>query len=1038
MIGRKNIIDEITTNKISRQDEYSIGSMSKALNTYLILKFKIERNDDLKKELSKIIDELETTYNNNLYKIKQNDPKYISVQNEINIAEKKRNDLYKYKTSDTIKDSIKNYNLLLKNLNKQLDDVANQLKENVDDSELNDYKTKLENFDILPNEFVEYEKLRIFFEGIFELDDAELEKCRNYVFPCFMKYYNEAKAFIKKEESKYDAIISNYMKLVDRSNYNHDDPKFIKYLKYIKAKLLQANKNVVSLNTAFIDNSKKDNLNKTGVTWGPTTTQFFKSDVGKTGAINPIDRTTDNGVIKDINKNIDNGAIKDINKTIDNGVIKDFKTTKNGVINGIDDQNKLNGVNNENGISMAANPLNQNVSNEQINSTNEQPFQQTDIISQNPVQIQDDMNQNNYMGDFVDLAIKKIENAAIEEINRLKKIQQIEQNAKEKINEIKSVENVAEQSIKSKINVENAASKEINRLNQIQVVEQKAKEEIEKILHSKQNKEITNLASEIKSLFQTTDNEYINDIKTNNENSNDIINMTNKEYATDNVGTVEKKAEERIEEMLALQRGGEEISKSKTKADDKDISNLEMNKQNYETTFNEILDLKYIYSDKYDNFKKTLQNLNIENIFDNITIPTYDMFVGENSFNNNKNKNASETFDIESLLEALKTYNVDIINKYKQIKEYIGNFATLKKNKKTFQDANKEFDQNLRKKKYLFVSKLSNGDTRKLTEYSLEVSNLLNKLDEKFEDFKNNIGKYKLILEKKSTDLKPYISKYDEYQYYKTTYGSSRSEQKLKELRKDIFFRKDKIFENVNMNGNSELNEISKKLDSVVKSIEAIFETNINQINKKLKPSMYRTLDNSGSQSKYENVWDQYLQNINNDDIIIEEAKDKFFRSVVSNNLDPKAVLKLTRDDIIIYIIVSFVIRQISLAIVETLIDKSIITNLFYSLISYLIIYTVIVVCLIVVINVDNYKLRIVLNFFNMHNNKPGITSHVFMVIGFSFLIYTLVYYMNPEIHRLEQKTLSEIEKLNLMYKIELTTIAVFTFIAITDLLMNS
>ena len=127
-------------------------------------------------------------------------------------------------------------------------------------------------------------------------------------------------------------------------------------------------------------------------------------------------------------------------------------------------------------------------------------------------------------------------------------------------------------------------------------------------------------------------------------------------------------------------------------------------------------------------------------------------------------------------------------------------------------------------------------------------------------------------------------------------------------------------------------------------------------------------------------------------------------------------MLKPTRDDKIFFVAIIFIVRQIALAIIETCIDKGLITSLYYSLIFYLVAYTAIFIIIVIIVNVDDYKLRIIFNYFNMHINRTGLIGHIFMVVGFTMIMYLLVYYMNTDIHKTDRKTISQVYKLNIIF----------------------
>jgi len=191
------------------------------------------------------------------------------------------------------------------------------------------------------------------------------------------------------------------------------------------------------------------------------------------------------------------------------------------------------------------------------------------------------------------------------------------------------------------------------------------------------------------------------------------------------------------------------------------------------------------------------------------------------------------------------------------------------------------------------------------------------------------------------------------------------------------------------------------------------------------------------SPSMYQRLWDRYLEDVSDSDKLLEDSQDKLYTGYKSNNLDPNAALALTREDKVLFVLIVFVIRQIVLSIVDILIDRDIVTSLFMSLICYIGIYIGFLLVIMFIVNMDDYKLRIMFNYFNLHVNSNGIVLHIILIIGFTLIMYFLIYNMNRNLDNPEKNTLTEVEKLRLTYKIELMTIAVFVFVAASDLILS-
>ena len=88
-------------------------------------------------------------------------------------------------------------------------------------------------------------------------------------------------------------------------------------------------------------------------------------------------------------------------------------------------------------------------------------------------------------------------------------------------------------------------------------------------------------------------------------------------------------------------------------------------------------------------------------------------------------------------------------------------------------------------------------------------------------------------------------------------------------------------------------------------------------------------------------------------------------------------------------------------------------------------------------INLDSYKFRIIFNYLNFHINSGGIFLHIITLILFIYLIYYFIYNIDKSIgEKRIGNELSEIERLRLIYKLEVITLIIFLFTSVIDYLM--
>lgn len=192
----------------------------------------------------------------------------------------------------------------------------------------------------------------------------------------------------------------------------------------------------------------------------------------------------------------------------------------------------------------------------------------------------------------------------------------------------------------------------------------------------------------------------------------------------------------------------------------------------------------------------------------------------------------------------------------------------------------------------------------------------------------------------------------------------------------------------------------------------------------------------NANNSIFYKAWNKYTSDTSKGDKIKEEIDDNLYQDIKVNDLDPKEVLKLTMQDRGIFTIVIFFIRIATLNIVEYFIDSGKIKDITYALLFYVIIYITILLILVLFVNIDTYKMRILFNYLNFHTNSFGILLHITSLIIFTYLIYTLIVNINFPIPNLKQDYISESDKIKLSYRLEILTMIIFLFIAIISLVV--
>jgi hypothetical protein len=204
--------------------------------------------------------------------------------------------------------------------------------------------------------------------------------------------------------------------------------------------------------------------------------------------------------------------------------------------------------------------------------------------------------------------------------------------------------------------------------------------------------------------------------------------------------------------------------------------------------------------------------------------------------------------------------------------------------------------------------------------------------------------------------------------------------------------------------------------------------------NREIKNNVEKTMATTNFIDKdglnlFDRLLETYDRDYNNNDIPHEITKNKFYNKVKALNLDPENELEITLNDKIIFAIVIYIIRIIVLYICYYIIDKGQVTNIRKILISYILWYVIIFVAIIFIINFDTFKLRILVNYMNLHINSFNLLIHLLFMGVFIYLIYSLIY--NIDGYDQAKEELTDNEKIKLKYKLDLLTIFIYIFICI-------
>jgi hypothetical protein len=434
-----------------------------------------------------------------------------------------------------------------------------------------------------------------------------------------------------------------------------------------------------------------------------------------------------------------------------------------------------------------------------------------------------------------------------------------------------------------------------------------------------------------------------------------------------------------------------------------ELENKERDAKNYEN-ISDSIDKKFDEFKKYNNIyiqelnRKPISNYDnqfFNDIKDNI-IEKYLNFLKSNSgiessYIENIGKLNNELLKVNLYIDTINTKS-NIYNKYKKI-NVISN-EIIKKSKSKKGDNNYEYELN----------KYTENINRKINEIFILYDSLVKEIQ---------------------------YNQQQQPQQPQQPFNNSRqiidNIDNIKKNVEEIIKNGDTIYKKIN-----EVRDLIKK-SILLKNISESVKEYIEELNKNLK-NIDKKKGNSISDVDIENnniynkIWNMYVKNINDNEKVLQDSQDKLYREFEFNNLDPSSALKLTLEDKLIFIVVCFCIRQIVLSIMGYMYDKNMINSFYLAIIYYVCFYIAIILIIVIIVNLDDYNLRIILNFFNLNANMSGIIMHVIIMILLAITIYHLAYLIMPSIHKnyIKNEIIDDVSKYKIVYDIELTTISMF------------
>jgi hypothetical protein len=183
----------------------------------------------------------------------------------------------------------------------------------------------------------------------------------------------------------------------------------------------------------------------------------------------------------------------------------------------------------------------------------------------------------------------------------------------------------------------------------------------------------------------------------------------------------------------------------------------------------------------------------------------------------------------------------------------------------------------------------------------------------------------------------------------------------------------------------------------------------------------------------FNNYLDERDQNSKDDDF---KAAINLSESLDANNMVPREVLRISTLDKVVFIFVTLFIRLVALAIAELIINKGYIRRITGALAVFVGFYILLFTIFVLLVNFDMYRMRIVFNYVNFHVNRSYVFSHVIMLLLFSMLIFFIMWNVNFPVQGMKDIAISEDEKIELIYRMEVLTMIVWIFLVIMTAVM--
>jgi hypothetical protein len=464
--------------------------------------------------------------------------------------------------------------------------------------------------------------------------------------------------------------------------------------------------------------------------------------------------------------------------------------------------------------------------------------------------------------------------------------------------------------------------------------------------------------------------------------------------------------------------------------------------------------------------KENLKNYHISNkkiykeLCDYIQLATFDIFenlsdAAEAAATTNTDKNGKlqannsdyvENFKNDIYYEIININNAQVNDDYAKLKDNSNEKIDLDLRKKTLAEMKELLDKQLNKLKGVIEYIVS---SRK-EEYTTEIQEIRKTFKDysKEKEYKDSI--LTLIVNEEIEVNKLLARNSDD----KKRLEAASKQQKGGEKKSNKYYA-DKY---------AEIKVLNNKICNLLKKIKEFegIEDNDDPFEKK-NATMFGDAS-EGVNSIYKRIWNDYIKDTRktkSKGITVENLKidTRLYERFKENDLDPNDILKISFQDKIIFICIILIIRTFAMVLIEFLIEYNIVSTLYRGIVIYSVLYILLLIFGILIINYDSYKLRILVNYLNIHINSSNIFFHILLFILFIGLIliiinnndtnkididnvlnYTYIYKYLYEIAEkskpMSDLKLSQKEKVKLQYRMDIITMIIFIFSSLLILIM--